>query len=126
MTDSLKADPDAGLSSLIRDLRAYLMNNGFELTTRSGELVAKLGDHKIGMWVRTGYTHGSYRVNVYGRTGGSRQGQYYIDFMRGVSPGRVIEFQRALADWDGMTWPPHPDMVRSETGQGKGWPQWSR
>lgn len=124
---SLTRDPDLELSSLIRDLRSYLMDNGFEHTRRSGELAAEgFGDKLVGLWVRTGYTHGSYRVNVYGRVNGARQGQHFIDFNRGVDPSRIIEFQKAIANWDGQVWPPHPDMVRAETGQGKGWPQWGR
>lgn len=114
-------DPDRLLSDAVRELREALINSGFQHGRRPGELVGK-ADNGVDLHVRTGYTHGSYRVTAFGRDRGEKQGQVYVDINRGVTPERVIEITRALVDWDGSTWPPHPDMKASTTGQGEGWP----
>lgn len=115
------ANPDAELSAHVRDLRTYLLNSGYAHGRRAGELLGR-ADNGIEITVRTGYTTGSYRINVFGRTRGARQGQCYLDINRNASLDRVTEIQQALANWDGETWPPHPDFVPSSTGQGDGWP----
>lgn len=116
------ANPDETLSAQVRDLRRKLIDHGWEHTRRSGGLSGR-ADNGTEIQIRTGYVHGSYRLLVFGRINGERHGQHYLDFSRGVSPARVVEITQALADWDGVVWPPHPDFQPSSTGQGKGWPQ---
>lgn len=114
--------PDHTLSVQIEDLRRRLLDSGYQHARRSGELVG-MSDNGTEIHVRTGYVHGSYRVVVFGRDRGERQGQHFLDFNRGTSPARIVEVTKALTEWDGQLWPPHPDFRKSETGQGKGWPQ---
>lgn len=116
---AIKADEQ--LRSQIRDMRAYLLNQGYTHGSRAGELEGR-ADNGTEITVRTGYTTGSFRINVFGRVKGSRQGQHFVDINRGADPARVLEIQKALAAWDGQCWPPHPDFAKSPTGQGDGWP----
>jgi hypothetical protein len=112
---------DELLSEGVRGMREFLLNQGWQHGRRPGELNSR-ADNGTEIHIRTGYTHASFRLIVFGRLNGEKQGQHYIDFNRGVDPRRILEIQQSLADWDGVVWPPHPDMVPSNTGQGDGWP----
>ena len=114
-------EADEPLRSSIRDMREYLLDNGYAHGSRAGELLGH-GADGTKITVRTGYTHGSFRIHVFGRVNGSRQGQHFVDINRGANDSHPIEIQKALAEWDGQHWPPHPDFRLSPTGQGDGWP----
>lgn len=121
MTASIHTTADEALLEGIRGLRGFLLDQGWRHGSRPGELIS-VADNGTEIYIRTGYTHGTIRLIAFGRLNGEKQGQHYIDFVRGVSPSRMIEVQRALSDWDGQSWPPFPDMRPSVTGQGDGWP----
>lgn len=121
MTTATGNPADQQLSDEVRGLRQYLLDQGYQHGTRAGELLGR-ADNGVEITVRTGYTTGSFRINVFGRVNGSRQGQHFLDINRGASHEHIVAIQRALADWDGQCWPPHPDFRPSPTGQGDGWP----
>ena len=113
---------DDTLGMAVRDLRDKLLLQGFQHGRRPGELVG-MADNGVELHVRTGYTHGSYRVLAFGRRNGEKQGLVFIDLNRGSDPKQIVDLTRALCDWNGQIWPPDKDMHPAVTGQGDGGPQ---
>ena len=111
------------LSRLVENLRAGLLeHSGFEHARATGELRGT-GANGTPIHIRTGYTHGSYRLVAFGRYRGERQGAHFVDFNRGADPGRIADVAESIANWDGVIWPPHADFRPCPVGQGQGWPQ---
>ena len=108
------------VSAAIERLRARLLEAGYQHTHKPGELV-RVDDSGNSIFVRTGYTHGAYRVTAMGRRNGSRVGQCYIDIAVGTSRITMVdELAGALATAQATSWPPHPAFTPSQTGWGEG------
>lgn len=103
----------------VQRLRARLLAAGFEHGP-VGELRRRLPDGRK-VYVRTGYTHASYRITAMGRNNGSRTGQCYVDVSDGTQLAtRIDEIAEALCSDTMPHWPPHPMMHPATTGWGDG------
>ena len=105
----------------IRELRERLLESGFRHSRITGELV-RVDDHGVSLYVRTGYTHGAYRLTLFGRRNGERAGQCHVDVTDAWSAEDVDSLTQVLVHLNSDNWPPHQVFTPAQTGWGDGRP----